>query len=85
MVASPLTLTVDLTMEPSEHVIYEGVLGDIPIGQLKSGASYEVETAISFLTYGRFDIGAEVRIAGVPRHERSAGKGELKAVIKETT
>jgi len=77
---TPLVFTVDVSMEPAEHTISEGVLTDIPIGRLESGESLEVETALCFLCFGRFDIRTEVRTLGMARGSR-AGTGQLTAVV----
>lgn len=70
-------------MEPGEHVINEGILSDMPIGQLEGGTSGEIETALCFLSYGQFEIGAEVRRLGSPRAEGRLGIGRLRAVVRE--
>lgn len=73
---------MDLTLEPSEHVIYEGVLNDLPIGRLESGESREVENGVCFLAFGRFYISAHARIVGVPRADARAGSGRLTAIVR---
>jgi hypothetical protein len=70
-------------MEPSEHIIYEGVLSDLPIGRLESGESREVETPLCFLSYGRFEVLAEIRILGGLRIGSGAGIGQLIAIVQE--
>ena len=81
--ASPLTLLVDLDIDPADHVIYEGVLSNIPLGHLEAGESQKLEMAAAFLSQGRFQIRAEVRILGALHSERRAGVGQLKAVVRE--
>ncbi|OBZ75570.1 hypothetical protein A0H81_04217 [Grifola frondosa] len=39
--SSELILTLNLTLEPSQHVIYQGTLADIPLGRLAHGESQE--------------------------------------------
>lgn len=56
-----MVFTMDLEMEPSDHMVYEGVLSELPVGQLESGESREVDIAVCFLAFGRFGISAEVR------------------------
>jgi hypothetical protein len=68
-------------MNPAEHIIYEGIISSIPLGHLKAGEIRELETAVAFLSHGRFEMRAEVRILGAPRSERKAGIGQLKAVV----
>lgn len=79
----PVVLIVDLDMTPPEHVIFEGVLSNIPLGRLEPGDSRFVETAVGFLSHGRFDIRAEVRILGAPRGARKAGSSRITAVVHE--
>jgi len=79
----PLTLLVDIHLHPAEHIIYEGVLTNIPLGHLDSGESRELEMAVGFLSQGRFEIRAEVRLLGAPRSERIAGVGQLRALVRE--
>lgn len=81
--ASPLTLSLDLTMEPSEHVIYEGVLNDIPVGELKSGASFDITIPLCFLAYGRFTIWATANTFRGKTRERVQGLAQLTAIVTE--
>jgi hypothetical protein len=83
--SSPLVLLVSLDVDPADHIIYDGVLSNIPLGQMESGEAREVETAVCFLSQGRFEICAEVQILGALRNERKAGVGQLKAVVREET
>lgn len=80
---SPLVLTVDLNLEPVEHVIFEGIASDIPIGRLQSGESGEVEMALCFLAYGRFEISARACILGAMHPDNRVGNGQLTAIVKE--
>ncbi|KAI0054107.1 hypothetical protein FA95DRAFT_1591856 [Auriscalpium vulgare] len=79
----PLLLSLDLTMEPSEHVIQEGFLSDIPLGRLDSGETQEIETPLCFVSCGRFEVGAEVRILGVRHEEGKVGMGVLRADVRD--
>ncbi|KAK0197056.1 TRAPP II complex [Armillaria mellea] len=81
--ASPLTLSLDLIMEPSEHVIYEGVLNDIPVGELKSGASFNITVPLCFLAYGRFTIWATADTFGGKTREKVQGLAQLTAIVAE--
>jgi hypothetical protein len=67
-------------MEPIEHIIYEGILSDVPVGRLERGESREVDITICFLSYGRFEIGAEVQGLGVSGR---AGVGQLTADVHQ--
>lgn len=83
-VASSLVLTADLGFDPAEHIIYEGVLSDLPVGHLQSGESREVETPLCFLSYGRFELAAEVRALDLSYAESRAGFGHLVVDVLET-
>ncbi|PCH38067.1 hypothetical protein WOLCODRAFT_114758 [Wolfiporia cocos MD-104 SS10] len=77
-----LVLTLDLSLEPSQYVVYQGVLSDIPIGRLQPGESEEAELPVVFVSGGRFDFAAEVH---VHRRRRDGsglvGRGQLRAVF----
>ncbi|KZT26443.1 hypothetical protein NEOLEDRAFT_1062821 [Neolentinus lepideus HHB14362 ss-1] len=68
---APLSLTLDLAMDPAEHVIHEGILNAIPIGLLRPNGSHDVDIVVCFVCGGTFNITATVRtLAALP----SAGK-----------
>lgn len=70
-------------MEPSEHVVHEGVLSELSIGRLESGESLKLDTAVCFLACGRFEISADVRAFDSPRIDARAGIGHLIAIVRE--
>ncbi|KAJ7449836.1 TRAPP II complex [Mycena latifolia] len=74
-----LTFTVDFDFQPSQHIIFEGLLRDVPIGRLESGESREVETGLCFLANGRYEISAEAKIVGFAE---SKGMGRLTAMVR---
>jgi hypothetical protein len=76
-----LVFTADVSMEPAEHVISEGVLADIPVGCLGSGESADVEIALCFLSFGRFDFRVDVQIPGTPSDSGKAGTSDLGAIV----
>lgn len=69
-------------MEPAEQIICEGVLSNVPIGRLEPGETQEVEMALSFLAFGRFEITANVRALDAPGMETTGGAGVLTAVVR---
>ncbi|KAI0062282.1 hypothetical protein BV25DRAFT_1945461 [Artomyces pyxidatus] len=79
----PLLLSLDLSMDPSDHVIQEGILSDIPLGRLGHGETQEVETPLCFVSCGRFEMHADVRILGTRHEEGKVGFGILKAVVDD--
>ncbi|KAG6909694.1 hypothetical protein DXG01_015895 [Tephrocybe rancida] len=81
--ASSQVFTMDMDMEPSEHVVYEGILTELAVGRLESGESRDIDTAICFLANGRFEISAEVRSFDAPRSDTDrAGIGHLIAIVR---
>ncbi|KAI0362223.1 hypothetical protein OH77DRAFT_1416447 [Trametes cingulata] len=81
---SELVLTLNLTLEPSDHVVYQGELLDIPIGRLAKGESHEVETPVAFVACGRFDFSAEVRALGRPREASLVGHGKMRIAVSDS-
>ena len=74
---------MDLEMEPSEHIIYEGALSELVVGLLESGETREIEAAICFLSEGRFEISAEVRSHDAPPSDTNrVGIGHLIAIVR---
>lgn len=54
------------------------------MGRVKSGETKEIETPLCFVACGRFEIGAEVRVAPLRREERSyrVGLGRMTALVR---
>lgn len=77
-VAFDLVLTLNLGLEPADHVIFQGELVDIPVGRLATGESYDIETPITFITCGRFDFSAEVYILAQSGESRRVGHGKMR-------
>jgi hypothetical protein len=82
-IASCLVFTVDLEVEPAEHVVHEGVLTDLAIGRLEGGESREVEIALCFIAYGYFEIIAQVRAFDASRVDTRVGLGRLIAIVRD--
>ncbi|KAF8921247.1 TRAPP II complex [Mucidula mucida] len=75
---SPLTLRLNVEFEPSEHILYEGVLTGIPVGRLQSEEVHIVSIPLCFLSYGRFTLSATVFSIG---ENLSEGSNHLTAVV----
>jgi hypothetical protein len=69
--AIPLSLTLDL--EPSDSLIYEGVISDIPVGRLDEGMTRVIELPICFLTNGHFELTAQAQAVGLDIKSVKAG------------
>ncbi|KAH8106969.1 TRAPP II complex [Cristinia sonorae] len=78
---SPETLigVLDLSFQPAQHIIFEGVSSGIPISKLTNGESFEVEMPITFVSSGRFDLTSQVRRLGQPAGW--IGHGHLTAIV----
>jgi hypothetical protein len=75
---------MSLSLSPSEHVLYEGVLSDVPVGRLESGKAREIEMGICFVSEGRFELHAEVRVVGCDVDEDAkAGEGDLCVLVRD--
>ncbi|KAJ7097903.1 TRAPP II complex [Mycena belliarum] len=78
-----LAFTLDFDFQSSPHVIFEGLLRDVPIGRLESGESHEIETGLCFLAYGRYEISAEAKVVGSAESSaESKGRGRLTAMVR---
>lgn len=73
---------MDLEIVPSEAIIHEGVLNDIPIGRLNGGDVYEFTAGLCFLSRGHFEISAQVRPFGVPHLDARIARATLTAVVE---
>ncbi|KAG6900876.1 hypothetical protein C0993_009994 [Termitomyces sp. T159_Od127] len=81
--SSSQVFIMDMDLEPSDHVVFEGVLSELAVGRLESGETREIDTAICFLSKGRFEISAEVRSYEIPWSDTSrAGIGHLIAIVR---
>lgn len=81
--ALPLVFTMDMEATPSEYLVHEGVLTDLPVGRLEGGQSKEILTSICFLTSGHFEISALVRGFGGSEIEGRVAKSHITAILGE--
>ncbi|KAG6879987.1 hypothetical protein C0992_008580 [Termitomyces sp. T32_za158] len=80
---SSQVFVMDMEMEPLEHIVSEGVLSELAVGCLESGETRQIDTAICFLSKGRFEISAEVRSYETTWSDTSrAGIGHLVAIVR---
>ena len=80
-IATTLVATLDIALEPAQHIVFEGVSSNIPLTKLAEGESYEVEVPITFVSLGHFDLSAQVRRLG--NAVGIAGRGQLSAIVQE--
>ncbi|KAI0797912.1 TRAPP II complex [Abortiporus biennis] len=83
--SSQLVLTANMAIEPAQHVVYEGVLSEIPVGRLESGQSAEFELPLTFVASGRFHLESHIRILGSSRERADAGWSHLQAIVHATS
>ncbi|KAG6814362.1 hypothetical protein H0H92_010948 [Tricholoma furcatifolium] len=83
--ASPSSqvFTMDVEMNPAEHVVYEGILTELAVGRLESGESRTIDTAVCFLANGRFEMSVQVRNLDSPSDTGRAGIGRLTAIVRK--
>lgn len=78
--ASAGVFVMNLNMEPSDDILHEGVIQDVPLGRLEPGASREIDTTVCFLAHGYFEVLAEVRLVEAGQFSK-AGIGYLKVAL----
>lgn len=81
---SAVVFTLDLELDPSESIVYEGLLNDIPLGRLEVNQVHEVSLGVCFLATGKFELSAQVRPFGVPHLETRIARTTLVALITDT-
>ena len=77
-IASDLVLTLNLELDPAQHVVYQGELADISVGRLAKGETHEMETPLAFIACGRFDFSAEVWALGRTHGSALVGHGKMR-------
>ena len=80
--ADSLVFTANMFFEPEKYVIHQGVLQGIPLGELQSGETRELEIGICFVSCGRFELRSQVEILNAPRGE-FAGSGHLIVLVED--
>lgn len=80
--ATGLIFTANMFFEPEKYVIYQGVLRGIPVGEVRSGETRELEMTICFVSCGRFELRSQVEILNAPRGEL-AGSGRITVLVED--
>ncbi|KAF8522281.1 TRAPP II complex [Hysterangium stoloniferum] len=79
----PMVMTLSFTVNPSEHVLYDGVICNIPVGELSSGEERQMEIGLCFVSEGKFDLRATVNVIGDdPNTDSKTGEGELRVIVR---
>ncbi|KAF8201813.1 transport protein particle complex subunit, partial [Pholiota molesta] len=81
----PVVFTLDYEANPSEHLVFEGVLTDLPVGRLESGESREIVSSLCFLACGRFEILAKARSYGASEADSRVARTHAIAIVKGDT
>ncbi|CCM02371.1 uncharacterized protein FIBRA_04466 [Fibroporia radiculosa] len=77
-----LVLTLNLTLDPAQHVIHQGTLVDIPVGRLAQAESRETEIPIIFVSAGQFNFTSDVYAITDPIQSGKVGRGQLRTAVK---
>lgn len=83
--AYPVVFTLDYEANPSEHLVFEGVLTELPVGRLESGESREIVSSLCFLACGRFEILAKARSYGASEADSRVARTHVIAIVKGDT
>ena len=81
--AYPVVFTIDYEANPSENLVYEGVLTDLPVGELQSGETREIVTSLCFLACGRFEILVKARSLSTLEADGRVARTHIIAIVKE--
>ncbi|KAJ8462585.1 hypothetical protein ONZ45_g17885 [Pleurotus djamor] len=79
--ATPETFVLDIDMVPMQHVIFQGILSSVPVGEVKSGETGQVMIPICFLCHGRFDMRVQGRLIEGDVIERAICSRTLVAIL----
>lgn len=80
--STSLIFTASMFFEPEKYVIYQGILQGIPLGEVESGETRELEMAICFVSCGRFELRTQVEILDAP-HGELAGSGHVTVLVED--
>lgn len=71
--------------EPSDYVLHEGVLNNVPVGRVDAESSKTIVMPLVFLAEGDFKIIAQARLLGVEKYgERlHGGRCEMTVVVED--
>jgi hypothetical protein len=70
-------VSLSLTVEPAEHVLYDGILAGIPLGRLSSQETKVFQIGLVFIAEGQFLVQAQALTAGEAGGAVVSGLGEL--------
>ncbi|GJE90813.1 TRAPP II complex [Phanerochaete sordida] len=79
---TPRTFTVNFVLDPPQHILFEGVLSDIPVGRLASDEAYEFDTPVTFVACGRFELTAFITDPSSVADRDRLGRSLVKAAVQ---
>lgn len=72
-------------MEPSDYVLYNGILNDIPLGCLQSGQTLDHQMVFVFTAQGQFNLSAKVSAIDGEGRVDQCGSSHLVILSREVT
>lgn len=82
MQVSDLTLALSITIEPSDFVVFDGVLRNIPFGRISAGKSLDFQIPIMFVAQGQFKFSSQIYAIEVGKEARREGAGSLTVIAE---
>ncbi|KAF8844938.1 hypothetical protein BDN67DRAFT_942470 [Paxillus ammoniavirescens] len=79
----PLAMMVNLIPSSEEHILFEGSLTNIPLGNVGGGQSKVIEIPLCFLCVGHFELGVEAQLLGAPEERSRVGVGRIQVMVIE--
>ena len=76
-------VSLSLGVDPSEHVLSDGVLGSIPLGRLQSQEATVFEIGLSFISEGSFNIQSQAYILEDSGRLTVAGTGSISVRVED--
>ena len=82
IVDDDLVLTASISVAPVEHILCEGALTDIPVGQVKAGSDGLIQVSVCFIAVGTFTVQTVSR--SVDGRGRIVGQSEIEVYVRES-
>lgn len=77
-----LIISLNITITPGEYVLFDGMMSNVPVGRMESGATRHMDFGICFVTEGLFDVRATVAIVTQRGSTTSrTGEGGLRVLV----
>ncbi|KLO10669.1 Trs120-domain-containing protein [Schizopora paradoxa] len=79
--STSLALRLSLEAEPSDYVLHEGVLNNVPFGNIDPGSSKTVIVPLVFLAEGHFNLMAQARVIGTEKQSERLHGGQCELTV----